>query len=193
MQLFRGNIYKHTNDIGHLITGHPDGFLLSYNWKTFGKKEWQPTTIVDDDVPANVTCAFSYFDVFSQQVPFYQWELKQGTVPSIFGSEQNNWKTNYSSDLSTSGIFGYNYQSLDRRTIAPNNKYFIGSNTQISDIYERAYIFNVDGNGNYSYGGPTAGNYPSNFLVSAPFHFYFGLIKGDSALDKFKTKYSILE
>ena len=41
VQIFRGNIYKHTNDIGHLITGHPDGFLLSYNWKTFGKKEWQ--------------------------------------------------------------------------------------------------------------------------------------------------------
>lgn len=40
-QLFRGNIYKHTNDVGHLITGHPDGFMMSYNWKTFGKKEWE--------------------------------------------------------------------------------------------------------------------------------------------------------
>ena len=41
VQLFRGNIIKHTDDIGHLITGHPDGFMLSYNWKTFGKKEWE--------------------------------------------------------------------------------------------------------------------------------------------------------
>ncbi|WP_324067521.1 MAG: acyloxyacyl hydrolase [Flavobacterium sp.] len=41
VQLFRGNVYKHTDDIGHLIKGHPDGFMLSYNWKTFGKKEWQ--------------------------------------------------------------------------------------------------------------------------------------------------------
>ncbi|WP_430399713.1 acyloxyacyl hydrolase [Flavobacterium sp.] len=40
-QFFRGNVYKHTNDIGHLITGHPDGFMLSYNWKTYGKKEWE--------------------------------------------------------------------------------------------------------------------------------------------------------
>ena len=40
-QFFRGNVYKHTNDIGHLITGHPDGFMLSYNWKTHGKKEWE--------------------------------------------------------------------------------------------------------------------------------------------------------
>lgn len=40
-QIFRGNIYKHTNDVGHLITGHPDGFMISYNWKTFGQKEWE--------------------------------------------------------------------------------------------------------------------------------------------------------
>jgi hypothetical protein len=39
-QIFRGNIYKHRNDIGHLISGHPDGFLLSYNWKTNGSREW---------------------------------------------------------------------------------------------------------------------------------------------------------
>jgi len=41
VQLFRGNILKHTEDVGHLISGHPDGFLLSYNWKTYGEKEWQ--------------------------------------------------------------------------------------------------------------------------------------------------------
>ena len=41
VQVFRGNIYKHKDDISHLISGHPDGFVLSYNWKTFGKKEWQ--------------------------------------------------------------------------------------------------------------------------------------------------------
>ena len=40
-QVFRGNIYKHSSEIGHLITGHPDGFMLSYNWKTSGKKEWE--------------------------------------------------------------------------------------------------------------------------------------------------------
>ena len=41
VQLFRGNIIKHSEDVGHLISGHPDGFLVSYNWKTFGKKEWE--------------------------------------------------------------------------------------------------------------------------------------------------------
>ena len=41
LDFFRGNIYRHTDDIDHLITGHPDGVLLSFNHQTFGDKEWQ--------------------------------------------------------------------------------------------------------------------------------------------------------
>jgi hypothetical protein len=33
----------------------------------------------------------------------------------------------------------------------------------------------------------------SKFIVGAPFQFYFGTVKGASALDKFKTKYSVVE
>ncbi len=40
-QFFHGNIIKHADYVGHLITAHPDGMLLSYNWKTYGNKEWQ--------------------------------------------------------------------------------------------------------------------------------------------------------
>lgn len=40
-QIFRGNVIKHADYVGHLVSGHPDGFLLSFNWKTKGKKEWQ--------------------------------------------------------------------------------------------------------------------------------------------------------
>ncbi|MUU77832.1 acyloxyacyl hydrolase [Winogradskyella endarachnes] len=38
---FGGNIALHNNDILHLIKGHPEGFILSYNKKTFGKKAWE--------------------------------------------------------------------------------------------------------------------------------------------------------
>ncbi|RZJ28026.1 MAG: acyloxyacyl hydrolase [Flavobacterium sp.] len=38
---FRGNVYRHTDDIDHLITGHPSGVLLSFNHQTFGTKEWE--------------------------------------------------------------------------------------------------------------------------------------------------------
>ena len=143
--------------------------------------------------PTNESNAITYpYGIKSQYVPFYQWQLNQdqGSPPSIFGSEKNNWKTNEDSNLNDSGIFKYRYQSLSRRNVGIPS-YFIGSNPAgLGDIYQRGYIFNVDNLGQYSY---NAGTYPNNFLVSAPNHFYFGLINGETALDKFKTKYSIDE
>ena len=41
LNLFYGNIAEHNSDISHLIKGHPTGFILSYNQKTFGKKAWE--------------------------------------------------------------------------------------------------------------------------------------------------------
>ena len=41
LNVFRGNIALHNNDILGLITGHPEGFILSWNKKTFGEKDWQ--------------------------------------------------------------------------------------------------------------------------------------------------------
>lgn len=37
---FSGNIVRHNDDILHLITGHPEGFIISYNQKTFGYDDW---------------------------------------------------------------------------------------------------------------------------------------------------------
>jgi hypothetical protein len=41
VQGFRGNVFKHTPEVSHLATGHPEGFLVSINKKSSGKKEWQ--------------------------------------------------------------------------------------------------------------------------------------------------------
>lgn len=38
---FKGNIALHNNDILHLINGHPEGFILAWNKKTYGFKEWE--------------------------------------------------------------------------------------------------------------------------------------------------------
>ena len=38
---FKGNIALHNNDILHLIKGHPEGVILSWNKKTFGKNAWE--------------------------------------------------------------------------------------------------------------------------------------------------------
>jgi hypothetical protein len=130
--------------------------------------------------PASNANALTYpFGIKSQRVPFYQWGLEGGN--SIFGTEKNNWKTNISD-----GIISYEYQSLSRRfTNAPS--YFSGSYNNVSDIYQRGYIFAVNQNQQYS---ATAGTWTNNFMIGAPNQFYFGLVAGASALDKFKTKYS---
>jgi len=37
---FKGNITLHNNEVLHLITGHPEGFIISWNKKTFGSEHW---------------------------------------------------------------------------------------------------------------------------------------------------------
>ena len=38
---FYGNIIPHRKSIQHLITAHPEGIVVSFNRKTFGKKAWE--------------------------------------------------------------------------------------------------------------------------------------------------------
>jgi hypothetical protein len=113
-------------------------------------------------------------------VPFYQWQLNNTNI--IFGNQMNTWGTN-SGDI----VQNTRYQSLDRSSL--NTKYFLNDVSASNDLNARGYIFSVDNNGNYS----TTGALNNKFVVGAPFQFYFGIMKGNSALDKFKTKYSISE
>ncbi len=41
LNYFGGNIALHNNDILHLIKGHPEGFIFSWNKKTFGNETWE--------------------------------------------------------------------------------------------------------------------------------------------------------
>ncbi len=41
LNYFSGNIALHNNDILHLITGRPEGFIFSWNKKTFGNEAWE--------------------------------------------------------------------------------------------------------------------------------------------------------
>ena len=149
-------------------------------------------TIIDDTAMVTDSCAFNYFNVFTQSVPFYQWEVKEGDIPySIFGSQSNDWYTN---PLSNGEFFTYKYQNLDR--IDQNSRYFrTNGSTEIKDY--KGYIYSVDSLGNYnaSSGSQDPNNAPfSNpdsrvITVGAPFHFYFGLKKGKTAFDRFATKW----
>jgi hypothetical protein len=128
-----------------------------------------------------------YFGIKSQIVPFYQWELKGGNGGDLFfGNQDNSWYT--------STIITDNYQNLDRikpdlaslkNRLNPYNKerYFYNNENVLTYNNDRGYLYN-DKNQATKYG-----NKKNRFLVGAPFYFYFGIKKGASALDKFKTKY----
>jgi hypothetical protein len=100
------------------------------------------------------------------------------------------------------GFFWNHYQKLDR--FNDDSEYF---KTDISNItkYYKAHIINytpeldaaglpvVDDIGNVSYSAtskaPIVDNRRYAYTFGAPFHFYFGLIQGASAMDRFRTKY----
>ncbi len=123
------------------------------------------------------------YSITSQVVPFYQWRLDNTNL--IFGNQYNDWAT-ASSDI----VQNVRYQSLDR--YASDTPYFWSNNSESNDLNARGYIFNVNGtvgNGQYI----ATGALKQKFVVGAPFQFYFGTIVGQTALDKFKTKYSVDE
>jgi hypothetical protein len=129
------------------------------------------------------------YGIKSQVVPFYKWgsPTKESTAnppaPNIiFGDQYNTWST-FRKDI----IQNTRYQSLDRsRSDTP---YFWSSTSGVNNLNARGYIFNRDANGH----DISTGSLRSNYLVGAPFQFYFGINRGKSALDKFKTKYSVDE
>lgn len=125
----------------------------------------------------------------SQVVPHYKWfittpETYTGT-PNIFGSEDNNWYTN---SAFNAGFFSKKYQDLD--FISPNEKYQT-SLTQIGYLAS----FDINGNplpitplANISQGDPST-NYQNSVVVGAPYHFYFGLNNGKTAINRFYKLY----
>jgi hypothetical protein len=168
------------------------GVFFSSTTVNLQNKDFITPGVIDfrPDAEPYTYSAITYpYGIYSQLVPFYRWGYNGNSTGTIFGDQYNSWKTD------KVNIIAKNYQSLDRRAIPGNNDYFIGPNTALGDIYERGYIFNVTGTtgGNAGYSSTVQGITFKSFLVGAPFHFYFGLLKGDSALDKFKTKYSVSE
>jgi len=137
------------------------------------------------DFRATPTSNFTPFNfgIKSQLVPFYRWEINSASQ-TIFGNQYNNWKTD------TSDILQYKIQSLDRMKLGAPPMYFQSTTSpKTNDLNNRGYIFSVNGNNEYS----SIAAQTRSFIVGAPFHFYFGVVKGNSSLDKFKTKYSVVE
>jgi hypothetical protein len=144
-------------------------------------------TVVNPIGSITNVCTFNNFNVFTQKVPFYQWNIKQNPlVDSIFGSQDNEW---YTVPISGTTFFAKGYQTMDR--IEPPSRYFRTTNINQSQ-YFKGYIYSVDNNGSIN---ASINNWNLNtnvgraVTVGAPYHFYFGLKRGKSAFDRFTAKW----
>lgn len=62
-EYFYGNILKHQPNVTHILQGHPEGFIVSWNRKNFGKEKWEQHYNYPD-----VGISFSYQDYKSDIV-----------------------------------------------------------------------------------------------------------------------------
>jgi hypothetical protein len=151
---------------------------------------WNPQATIDTPPQYN----FTEIPVKTQEVPFYLWKLikmnNENGQPmdygTIFGSQNNNWVTNYpdSTGEFNNSFFQYKYQKLDRFNNA--SRYFQVDGNLAANY--RGTLINFDSNNIPTDTIPTQ-NFNPQFLVGAPNHFYFGLKRGGSALDRFLIKY----
>jgi hypothetical protein len=145
-------------------------------------------TIIDPTGPTNNPCTFSNFSVFTQTVPFYQWQLRENGS-SIFGTQENTWN---STPFDDNAFFSYPYQLLDRADVDGPSSRYMRTAGSFESQYFKGYFYSVNPNGtlnaDFTSIQPNSIDNTS-FTVGAPFHFYFGLKKGKSAFDRFTTKW----
>lgn len=134
--------------------------------------------ILDETTPAMIS---QNIPVFTQEVPYYRWEIKIETNPPlIFGTENNDWYT--------IGINSSPFQAKDRTDT--NQDYFRGDQSSSSGSF-RGFITNVANYGTPSFSNisPIANSAPIVSEIGNPWYFYFGLKRGRTALDLFSEKY----
>ncbi len=132
----------------------------------------------------------NYYGFEDQEVPYWPWQIKNnGNL--IFGSQTNDWQVK---ETVPSQIYTYKYQSVDRLlggNIASGQPTF-PSNVVTPTFEKPGFIYNSSSTGGLS---PTIT--PNSYMyppppvvgVGSPYHFYFGLKVGKSAMNKYINKY----
>jgi len=124
----------------------------------------------------------------TQTVPMYQWQLKDNddnpaTTTKIFGTQYNDWKTDLNLINGVNKMYAVPYQSMSFTSA----RYFKPVNGPAT-----GFIMNYQSGGERtSEWLPGTNNGSTNFVVGAPYHFYFGLSKGKTALNRFIKKYVV--
>lgn len=122
-QIFRGNVLKHADYVGHLVTGHPDGFLLSLNWKTSGKNEWEQVYNYPDYgisyhyldfknqfIGVNHAIGLHYNFYFFKRHLMFRISQGVGITSNPYDKETNNKNTAFGTKVLDNNYFLLQYQ-----------------------------------------------------------------------------------
>lgn len=120
---FTGNVILHKEDVAHLITGHPDGFLLSYNIKTLGDKEWhsiynypeygisiQKLNFKNDILGSNYAVGLHYNFFFLKRSLMLRISQGIGITTNPYDKENNNKNNAFGSRILDNNYFLLQYQ-----------------------------------------------------------------------------------
>ena len=137
------------------------------------------TTFIDTDKKFG----YNKFNYKTQTVPMYKWRLTNGKY--VFGDENNDWKT---TPVINDVFYSVGYQNIDRLN---SNTYYESpilhpTNQRPGYIYSSSILKDSSNNiTGFTYNSFQQNNTPDEFIVGAPFHFYFGIKYGKTAFDKF--------
>ena len=125
---------------------------------------------------------YNLYGFKDQEVPFHPWNIKPNNNV-IFGNEYNDWKYKQP----TGNIDTINYQTIDRL----NSSYTFPSSVSTPTTEKPGFIYNSTNSGGVITLDSTTNANITNMklLVGAPYHFYFGLRIGKSAMNKYIDKY----
>ena len=132
----------------------------------------------------------NYYGFEDQQVPYHPWKI-QSNGNIIFGNQLNDWNTKTTVDSTINTIY---YQGVDRLIGGQPSS---GQPTFPSEVatpttQKPGFIYNSSSTGGIN---PTIdvkttiGTMPTYIMEGSPYHFYFGLRIGKSAMNKYITKY----
>lgn len=161
-----------------------DNIGVFFNSDTILRRKLNGGVMTYGDSPTDPDYIHGYLR--DQRVPYYMWTVKKETSENepanVFGSEFNNWNTIniQSGEYQSDDFFNGNPVTY----MKPDVGYGLGHiyNRSVNDDTFSQYpatpsILGSDPQGNNSY------------KVGSPFHFYFGLKRGKSSLNRFIKQY----
>lgn len=120
---FTGNVLPHTDDLNHLITGHPQGVMVNLSRQTHGDKEWQKVYGYPDygayflyqdyknNILGEVYALGAHYDFYSFNRKFV-FKISQGIAfaTNPHNKESNSKNSAFGSSVMANTNFGFTYK-----------------------------------------------------------------------------------